>query len=311
MLQKHQDVLQKHYNFLIETVRIDELLEQLVSKVVVKFRDISQFRRDITREQKVTLLLAYFPSCDNDAFRHLCESLDIIGQGWVADKLRATEGGGDAVDAEAAVGGASARQDPHLYHLAKTGNTKKEYDGIEAKVMDYIRREHKWTPEITCIEKAVNSKELKKKWETAKENMCDPEKKSELKFHGTDSTAVACILRDGFRLVDKASGKRSMFGKGVYFASDSSKAAQERYTKGSHMLLVCDVLLGKAKHVDRHQKDMTYEKLRAEGYDSLYAMPGTRETGGVHNAEFVVYRPEQALPKYVVHYTCEKAKEEA
>lgn len=38
----------------------------------------------------------------------------------------------------------------------------------------------------------------------------------------------------------------AMYGKGVYFASDSSKSAQEMYTKGSNMLLVCDVLLGKS-----------------------------------------------------------------
>lgn len=48
-----------------------------------------------------------------------------------------------------------------------------------------------------------------------------------------------------------------MFGKGLYFATDSSKSAQNVYTKGSEKLLLCNVLLGKTKIVVKDDNTMT------------------------------------------------------
>ena len=93
-----------------------------------------------------------------------------------------------------------------------------------------------------------------------------------------------------------------MYGYGVYFASDSSKSAQNMYTKGSDKLLLCEVLLGKSLTVDKPCNDMTLAKFKRKQHDSLFAKRDTRQSGGVLFDEFVIYNPDQAFPKYIIHY---------
>ena len=105
------------------------------------------------------------------------------------------------------------------------------------------------------------------------------------------------ISKNGFRL-----GKDGMYGAGIYFATDSSKSSQNIYTKGSNKLLLCKVFLGRAKTVNKADKSLSGPKLRREGYDSVFAPRGTKESGGVLNDEFVVFDPSQAFVQYVIHY---------
>src|SRR6218665_1418341 len=183
--------------------------------------------------------------------------------------------------------------------LSKDGDTAAEYFQIEDKVIKYILPEHNWFPRVTRIAK-VRSQTMKIKWLKARKMLVDPTQcLVELKFHGTSVQAVEGILRNGFKI--PVSGGQ-MYGRGIYFASDSSKSAQKIYTKGSKMLLVCDVLLGKTMTVEDSRPKMTYRKLREKGYDSLFAKRGTRDKGGVQNHEFVFYNPDQAIPRYIVHY---------
>jgi len=185
----------------------------------------------------------------------------------------------------------------HRQELTSDGDHAEEYLSIEDRVIKYIQPGHDWFPHVTRVEKLVNLK-LEVGWLEAKVEVFDPTR-CDFKFHGTTSEAVESIVQSGFKL---PTTRGQMFGCGIYFASDSSKSAQERYTKGSNMLLVCEVLLGKTKTVDKRCRDMTYAKIRAEGYDSLFAKRGTKETGGVLNDEFVVFNPKQAIPRYIVHY---------
>jgi len=94
-----------------------------------------------------------------------------------------------------------------------------------------------------------------------------------------------------------------MFGKGIYFATDSSKSAQ--YTKSSDKLLLCNVAIGNYKTVNSADKNIAYETLISEGYDSVYAPRDTKTSGGVLYDEFVVYHPHQAIPKYVITFITE------
>ena len=183
------------------------------------------------------------------------------------------------------------------YELKSDGDHAEEYFSIEDKVMKYVQPGHDWFPRVTRVVKLVNLK-LEIRWLEAKTEVFDPSRR-DLKFHGTTSEAVDSIIQSGFKLPKSG---RQMFGRGIYFASDSSKSAQEKYTKGSNMLLICEVLLGRTKTVDKHCQGMTYDKLRAEKYDSLFAKRGTKDTGGVLNDEFVVFNPKQAIPRYIVHY---------
>ena len=184
------------------------------------------------------------------------------------------------------------------FELQPYGETASEYNDVEDKVKKYIQIGHKWFPVIKKIEKVENPP-LRLKWLQYKKKMVDPTYEA-LKFHGTSAEAVDVIVEKGFKM-PKSSNQ--MYGPGIYFATDSSKSAQEMYTKGSNMLLLCNVLLGKTYTVDSAQKDMTLKRLRNLGYDSLYAVRDSRKSGGVLYDEYVVFDVRQALPQYVVHYT--------
>ena len=120
------------------------------------------------------------------------------------------------------------------------------------------------------------------------------------KFHGTSNEGIEGITKEGFRIPHKA----GMYGKGIYFATDSSKSAQQMYTKGSNKLLLCRVLLGKSFTVSKACDDMTDEKLRERRFDSVFAPRNTKASGGVLFDEFVIYDPGQAYPEYVISYDC-------
>ncbi|XP_046848079.1 uncharacterized protein LOC124441657 [Xenia sp. Carnegie-2017] len=96
--------------------------------------------------------------------------------------------------------------------------------------------------------------------------------------------------------------KPGMFGQGIYFATDSSKSAQDIYTKGSQTLLLCQVILGKSLTVKEADYTLNKKKLRSQNCDSVYAPRGT----AVMNDEFVIFDPDQALPQYIVHYSISK-----
>ena len=182
------------------------------------------------------------------------------------------------------------------------GESASEYLTVYDMVLKYTQPVHKWFPKINKIEKVTNT-ELKKKWLNAKKNLFDPEQSSHLKFHGTGDESIMGITEEGFRLPKSGN---PMYGLGVYFASDSSKSAQEIYTKGSNKLLLCEVLLGKSFCVPNAWNNASLKKLRKKQCDSIFAPRGTKGTGGVLYDEYIVFNPDQAFPKYIIHYTTSK-----
>ena len=180
--------------------------------------------------------------------------------------------------------------------LSSTGDKAHIFNRLKDMVTKYVQAEHEWVPEVTMIEEVTNT-ELELKWIESKLSMFEPSY-NELKFHGTDASAIDLIIEQGFRLPKKP----GMFGKGVYFATDSSKSAQAIYTKGSNKLLVCDVLLGKPLKLDTSKSSMSAYQLNREKCDSVYAPRDTRQSGGVKYDEYVIYNPSRALPKYIIHY---------
>lgn len=189
-----------------------------------------------------------------------------------------------------------------LIEIKKDGPTAAEFTSVVDKVTKYINPVHNWYPNITKIE-LIQNPHLELKFEQAKLNCFGTH--TDLKFHGTGDEGIKHIPEKGFRLPQpaKPGEQKHMFGCGIYFATDSSKSAQPMYTKGANKLLLCNVLVGKAKRVDRADYTLTKEKLKQEGFDSVFAPRGTQSTGGVMNDEFVVFDPDQALPKYIIYYT--------
>ena len=173
-----------------------------------------------------------------------------------------------------------------------------EYSDVQDRVLNYIKPMHNWQPIITKIEK-ISNPSLEKQFEAAK-TRCFGEYIA-LKFHGTGKEGIDKIPWEGFK-ISKVACKQLMFGLGIYFATDSSKSAQEIYTKGTKKLLLCDVLLGNTKTVISGDSTLTLEKIRAEGFDSILAPRDSKSTGGVLYDEFVIYDPDQAIPRYIIHY---------
>lgn len=180
--------------------------------------------------------------------------------------------------------------------LKNFGDSKNEYMTIRDRVMKYIQPMHGWAPEITRIERVYNKK-LELKFERAKESMFGD--LIDLKFHGTGPEGVEGIPKTGFRLPNEA----GMFGKGIYFATDSSKSARTIYTKGSNTLLLCEVLLGRSKTTDQADQTLNGESLKEECFDSVFAPRGS----AVQNDEYVVFNPDQALVKYIIQYRSSSA----
>ena len=131
---------------------------------------------------------------------------------------------------------------------------------------------------------------------------------TDLKFHGTSIEGVQGITKNGFRLPTNP----GMYGKGIYLATDSSKSAQEIYTKGSKRLLLCHVFLGNSyqfhgsnernnfllKEKNSQSRNHGNSFLKECKCDSIYA-PRNSE---VKNDEFIVFNPDQVFPKYIISY---------
>ena len=182
--------------------------------------------------------------------------------------------------------------------ISPTGPDSAEYQKVNDKVVYFVKPMHNWFPNVTKIEKVTNLT-LEKKFEEAKSKAFGVH--IDEKFHGTSDEGVKGITKDGFRMPDPnpPPNKRGMYGQGIYFATDSSKSAQQIYTKGSQKLLLCQVLLGKTKEVRQADPTLNKNRLRSERYDSVYAPRGS----AVKNDEFVIFDPAQALPQYIIHFS--------
>ena len=166
--------------------------------------------------------------------------------------------------------------------------------------------------QVTRVESVYNAK-LETRFLERKLELQDPTAEPVYKFHGTNEAATYGICAEGFRQptaekpnMDKKSGgaKLPMYGHGVYLASDSTKSAQETYTEGSNMLLVCKTLLGKSFTANEPDNHMDRKKLHKKGFDSVFAPAGT----AVRFDEYIVYDARQAVPRFVVHYQKGHAK---
>ena len=204
------------------------------------------------------------------------------------------------------------------HDLQKHGADAVEYMQVVDRAERYAQSDHGSAIVVSRIEKVTNPL-LEKKFLAAKLRLKSGvlEPKMQRLFHGTAAEGVEGIPKTGFRL--PAWSEDNMFGRAVYFATDSSKSFQQMYTKGSGCLLLCDVLLGNScqiaglesrhplsRHVKKSSKgrpflDMSKRQLRDAGFDSVYASRGSRDKAGVQYDEMMVYDTDQAIPRYILH----------
>ena len=116
-------------------------------------------------------------------------------------------------------------------------------------------------------------------------------------FHGTKNCNMVGILSRGLLIAPKnAPVTGYMFGKGIYFADQSSKSAQyslmwANNRRPSGYLFMADVALGKVKKE-------TGPMYREEAPNGYHSVQGCKGQALVHN-EFIVYKTAQCTLRYI------------
>ena len=122
-------------------------------------------------------------------------------------------------------------------------------------------------------------------------------------FHGTKNCNMVGILSRGLLIAPKSAPTTGyMFGKGIYFADQSSKSAQysllwANNRRPSGYLFLADVALGRIKKEDSPQ----YREEAPVGYHSVQGCAGQSL---VHN-EFIVYKTSQSTLRYIAEIQME------
>jgi predicted DNA-binding WGR domain protein len=116
-------------------------------------------------------------------------------------------------------------------------------------------------------------------------------------FHGTKNCNMVGILSRGLLIAPKSAPVTGyMFGKGIYFADQSSKSAQyslmwANNRKPFGYLFLADVGLGKVKK----EHGPMY---REEAPNGFHSVQGCRGTHLIHN-EFIIYKSAQCTLRYI------------
>ena len=119
-------------------------------------------------------------------------------------------------------------------------------------------------------------------------------------WHGTKKSNIISILKNGF-IIPPSNAKHvvgRMFGNGIYFSDQSTKALNYAYGwwSGSRdsncYMFLCDVMLGTSYTPSGSCSAIP------NGYDSIFAKAGK---SGVQNNEMIVM-PNQVNPKYLIEF---------
>ncbi|CAE7828606.1 Tnks [Symbiodinium sp. CCMP2592] len=142
-----------------------------------------------------------------------------------------------------------------------------------------------------------------------------------LLFHGCPSGAVDSILEKGLDPQRGGEAAGNMFGTGAYFAENASKSdfyttcsecsscKDCKHPQAERCILVVRVLLGETKVVTAQvrkdyaekKKDFRSWKRAPEGCDSVTA-ENLQNGGVVDHREFVVYKEQQSLVRWLIYY---------
>lgn len=116
-------------------------------------------------------------------------------------------------------------------------------------------------------------------------------------FHGTKNCNMAGILSRGLLIAPKSAQVSGyMFGKGIYFADQSSKSAQYSLVWANNKrdigyLFLADVALGKVKTEQA-------PRYREEAPSGFHSVQGCKGSHLIHN-EFIIYKTSQCTLRYI------------
>lgn len=123
-------------------------------------------------------------------------------------------------------------------------------------------------------------------------------------FHGSRNENILNIFQTGLKIKPASAVQTgSMFGAGIYLASESSKSANYCWGFNSNVnskehfyLLICETATGRIKDFDSAQ---SYLRKAPYGYNSVRGVKGR----SLRHDEYIVYNDNQVRIKYIVEFT--------
>jgi serine/threonine protein kinase len=128
-------------------------------------------------------------------------------------------------------------------------------------------------------------------------------------WHGTAPAVADILALEGFD--ERVANTNGLYGAGSYFADASSKSHQysRKDSNGHYCMLYCRVIMGspymtnRQHNNERRPPDNPAFAQSGIPHDSIMAEGGVARFGHQINNEYVVFRPGQAYPEYIIWYT--------
>jgi poly [ADP-ribose] polymerase 10/14/15 len=212
------------------------------------------------------------------------------------EKLQARMGGVDALVAPSYWQPVKDPLEPQLFDVAGAERQK-----VVDAFMQTLNASQVNVVKVERIENMTLWQSFAVKRQTVLQREKDPSSTSDLEriwlFHGTTEDIVPKIVQQGFNR-SFCGRNATMYGKGVYFARDSSYSASRAYSKpDAHMvqrMFLCRVVVGEyCKGV----KDAVAPNVR-----SGHVLYDTTVDNVASPSIYVTYHDAQAYPEYLVHF---------
>lgn len=173
----------------------------------------------------------------------------------------------------------------------------KEYKAIKTMVDDSHSRHHRFN---------VNVQEIYKIEDMIGHDQFNPLKVETMDlFHGSRNENVLSIMQNGLKIKPKSAVHTgSMFGAGIYFASDVTKSANycwgfDNGGRGeTFYLFVSEVATGRIKDFENAQPHLSSAPW---GFNSVRGVKGH----SLLHDEYIVYKESQSKLKYIIEFTKE------
>jgi len=121
-------------------------------------------------------------------------------------------------------------------------------------------------------------------------------------FHGSRNENILSIMQNGLKIKPKSAVHTgSMFGSGIYFASDVTKSANYCWgfnggsRSDSYYMFVCEVATGKIKDYTHAQPQLSSAPW---GFNSVRGIKGP----SLLHDEYIVFKESQVKVKYIIEF---------